>query len=124
MMETVKEAEKLLREVTERYGTPVYIAHIPGRVRRLVPLDTRREILADARVSEGWEGIVRDQGRDKIIKWAEENTYELVTVKQLAEIGGVSENVARELVKRNPRMFRKSEGWTYEVRNPNDDKKR
>lgn len=123
-MTTVQEAEQLLREVTARHGTPVYIAYIPGRVRRMVPVEIRREILADAHVSDGWEGLVREQGRDKIMQWTRDNVYQIVTVKQLAEIGGVSETVARDLIKKNPRIFRKSDGWTYEVRNPNDDKQR
>ena len=115
-METVEEATAMLREVTTRYGSPAYIAYIPSRVRRLVPLETRREILATAHVSPGWEGLVRDRGRASILAWAREHVYEIVTVKQLAEIGHVSENIARELVKANPRTFRKSDGYTYEVR--------
>lgn len=121
-MTTIQEAEQMLRAVTERYGSPVYIAHIPSRIRRLVPLEVRREILATANVSPGWEGLVRDRGREAILEWARANVYQIVTVRQLAEIGGVSDSVARDLVRKNPRIFRKSDGYSYEVRDPKQDR--
>ncbi len=113
---TPEQAEALLREMTERHGSPAYIVFIPGRILSMVPLETRREILAGARISKGWESQARDAGRKKIIRFARENFAVMVTVKELAEMAGVSQSIARATVKANPRLFRKSEGHTYECR--------
>jgi hypothetical protein len=117
---TPEQAEALLREVTERHGSPVYIAFIPGRIRRMVPLETRREILKGARISEGWQSRVRDAGREAIIRFARENFAVMVTVRELADMAGVSLGIARKTVKENPRLFRKSEGRSYECRGEAD----
>jgi len=117
---TPEQAEALLREMTERHGSPAYIAFIPGRIRRMVPLDTRREILAGARISEGWQSQARDAGRETILRYARENFAAIVTVKELAEMAGVSQSIARDTVRANPRLFRKSEGHTYECRGDAD----
>lgn len=117
---TPEQAEMMLRDVTARYGTPVYIAHIPSRIRKLVPYETRMEILSTAEISEGWRGAAREAGRDEIIRFARENLGAILTVKQIAEIGGVSESIARDVIRSNPRLFRKSEGRSYECRGDAD----
>lgn len=117
---TPEQAEALLREMTEQHGAPRYIAKVPGRIRRMVPIETRREILAGARISEGWESQARDAGRESILRYARENFAVMVTVKELAEMAGVSQSIARDTVRANPRLFRKSEGRTYECRGEAD----
>jgi len=120
MNETPEQAEALLRQVTERYGTPAYIAYIPGRIRRMVPLDTRRAILATAKVSEGYESRLREAGREAILRYARENFAAIVTVAEMAEMAGVSHGIARDAIRANPRLFRRSEGRTYECRGEAD----
>lgn len=119
----VEIAEAQLRDVTAKYGTPVYIAHISGRVRRLVPIETRRDILATAHTSPGWEGVAREQGRERIMAYVRDpqNVYKDVSVKELAAIGGVSEAIARDVVKSNVRIFKPIEGRRYEIRDPKAD---
>jgi TRAP-type C4-dicarboxylate transport system substrate-binding protein len=117
---TPEQAEALLREMTDKHGTPVYIVHVPGRILKMVPLEVRREILAGAHTSKGWERQAKEEGRRAIIRYAKENFAVMVTVKELAEMAGVSQSIARETVKANPRLFRKSEGRTYECRGEAD----
>ena len=118
------ELEKAIREVTEAietYGTPVWIAHVPSRVRRLVPAKIKADLIASAKRSEGW-GRPQD-GKNSIMSWAKENVYELVTIKQLAEIGEISDATARKIVTDRPDIFVKREGRQYEVRDPQADRK-
>jgi len=118
------ELENALREVTEAintYGTPVGIAHVPSRVRRLVPAKIKADLIASARPSEGWR--TPQDGKNDIISWAKENVYELVTIKQLAEIGDISDATARKIVADRPDIFVKREGRQYEIRDPQADRK-
>lgn len=118
------ELENAIREVTEAietYGSPVWIAHVPSRVRRLVPAKLKADLIASAKRSEGW-GRPQD-GKNSIMSWAKENVYELVTIKQLAEIGEISDATARKIVTDRPDIFVKREGRQYEVRDPQADRK-
>lgn len=118
------ELENAIREVTEAvntYGTPVWIAHVPSRVRRLVPAKIKADLIASARPSEGWRKP--QDGKNDIMSWAKENVYELVTIKQLAEIGEISDATARKIVTDRPDIFVKREGRQYEVRDPQADRK-
>lgn len=118
------ELENAIREVTEAietYGTPVWIAHVPSRVRRLVPAQLKADLIALAKPSEGWRKP--QDGKNDIMSWAKENVYELVTIKQLAEIGDISEATVRKVVTDRPDIFVKREGRQYEVRDPQADRK-
>ena len=117
---TPEQAERMLRDVTAKYGTPVYIAHIPSRIRKLVPYETRLEILSSAEISDGWGGSARDAARTTILRFARENFAAIVTVKQIAEMASCTESFAREIMRSHPRLFRKSEGRTYECRGDAD----
>ena len=113
-----------IREVTEAintYGKPVWVAQVPTRVRNLVPTHIKAELLANAKASEGWR--TAQDGVQDIMSWVKENVYELVTVKQLAEIGDISEATARKIVTDRPDIFVKREGRQYEIRDPQADRK-
>ncbi len=118
------ELENAIREVTEAvntYGTPVWIAYVPSRVRNLVPAKIKADLIASARPSAGWRKP--QDGKNDIMSWAKENVFELVTIKQLAEIGEISEATARKIVTDRPDIFVKREGRQYEVRDPQADRK-
>lgn len=118
------EIEKAIREVTEAietYGTPVWIAHVPSRIRRLVPAKITAELRANAKPSEGWR--TPQDGKNDIMTWVKENVYELVTIKQLAEIGDISEATVRKIVTDRPDIFIKREGRQYEIRDAQADRK-
>lgn len=118
------ELDSAIREVTEAirvYGTPVWVAHVAKRVRDIVPSHIKAELLANAEHSEGWR--TAQDGKNDILSWAKDNVFELVTIKQLAEIGAVSEATARKVVTDRPDIFIKREGRRYEVRDPQADRK-
>ena len=118
------ELENAIREVTEAvntYGTPVWIAYVPSRVRNLVPAKIKADLIASARPSAGWRKP--QDGKNDIMSWAKENVFELVTIKQLAEIGEISEATARKIVTDRPDIFVRREGRQYEVRDPQADRK-
>ncbi len=122
--ETTIELDEAIREVTEAintYGKPVWVAQVPTRVRNLVPTHIKAELLANAKASEGWR--TAQDGVQDIMSWVKENIFELVTVKQLAEIGDISEATARKIVTDRPDIFVKREGRQYEIRDPQADRK-
>jgi hypothetical protein len=54
----------------------------------------------------------------KIIDWCLANPYEIVSVKQICEIGGVAHMFARKLIKDRPDLFKPSDAkGRYEIRN-------
>lgn len=57
-------------------------------------------------------------GVDKIRVWAAANLFAEVTVKELAERLDLPDATVRRFVMENPDLFRKTEGWRYEVRDP------
>lgn len=117
---TVKQATEMVVEAIQTYGSPVWVAYVPARIRRIVPAEIKTDLIRNAKRSEGW-GRQRD-GRDTIIAWAKNNVFAEVTVKELAEIGEVSEATVRTLLKERMDIFRKIEGRKYEIRDPNVDR--
>lgn len=117
---TVEEATEFIADAIADYGRPAWVAEVPASIRAKVPNGIVAGFLATAKPSEGWGGA-RD-GRDTIIAWAKDNIFALATVKELAEIGGVSEATVRNLLASRPDIFRKAEGRKYEVRDPDADR--
>lgn len=128
--EEVAEAIRIFTEAITTYGQPVYCAKVPVRIQNLVPLAIRKELLATSKVSEGWAKDIdgsfvkgRLDYRSVIIAWAKDKVFEQVTVKDIAEATGASQNIVRDVINDRPDIFRKSEGWTYEIRDPQADRK-
>lgn len=125
----VEEATRILTEAISEHGQPVYVSKVPVRIQNLVPLEVRKALLADARISEGWvyeNGSYykgRPDMRTAVLTWAKENVFQIVSVKDIADATGASQNIVRELISNRPDIFRKSEGRTYEVRDPQADRK-
>lgn len=117
---TIEEATEYIADTINEYGRPAWVAEVPTSIRQMVPHSVIAGFLATAKASEGW-GSPRD-GRDTIIAWAKDNIFALVTVKELAEIGGISEATVRNLLGERPDIFRKSDGRKYEVRDPKADR--
>ena len=113
-----------IREVTEAintHGKPVWVAQVPKRVRDLVPSHIKAELLVNAKPSEGWR--TAQDGKQDILSWCKNHVFELVTVKELAEIGDISEATVRKIVQDRPDIFVKREGRQYEIRDPQADRK-
>ena len=119
-MTTIKEATDMVAEAIEKYGAPVWVVKVPSRIRKLVPADIKAQMIATAKVSEGW--ATKQDGRNRIIAWCKNNTFAEVTVKELAAIGECSEATVRTLINDRRDIFRKSDGRKYEVRDPQADR--
>lgn len=126
---TVEEAISLFTEAVEEFGRPVYIVRVPSRIQKLVPLAVRKEVLANSKMSDGWvydNGTYykgRPDNKSIVLAWAKENVYQEVTTKQIAEATGVPLHTVRSVVSDRPDIFRESDGWNYEIRDPQEDRK-
>ena len=129
-MET-QEAIQEVREAIEQFGVPCWVAHISYPIRSAVPKEVKRELLATAKVSQGWSkqfdgqfvfGRTRTDDRENILEWAKENVFQMVTVKQVAEACDVAESCARRTMNLRPDVFKKF-GKEYEIRDADADRK-
>ena len=122
------EAIAEMREAVATYGMPVWYVKISINKQWLVPLDVRRNLLAEARPSEGW---VNDKGcwyrgrldaQAVLRNWASSNVYKVMTVREIADSASVPQTAVRKLIAERPDILRKSDGRTYEVRDPQADR--
>jgi hypothetical protein len=112
----------------ETHGVPRYIGVVPTSVRRQVPTDMMRSLLAAARISDGWarqgDRLIfgRLDARETLRLWAAQNLYAVLTVAEIADAAGVPKSAVRTMISERADIFRKSDGRTYEVRDPNADR--
>jgi hypothetical protein len=112
----------------ETYGVPRWVAVVPISVRQQLPAEIKRQLLESAPVSEGWtrqgDKLVLGRGdrTDTLTAWAQANVFAVLTVKEIAAAAGVSRKTVRRYIADRPDIFRKSDGRTYEVRDPNADR--
>lgn len=127
----IEKAISEVREAIDRFGVPCWVAHISCPIRNAVPREVKRELLAAAKVSEGWSkqfdgqlifGRTRTDDRENILEWAKENVFEMVTVKQVAEACDVSQSCARSTMNARADVFKKF-GKEYEIRDAEADRK-
>ena len=126
----IAEATQIVKDAVAEFGLPVWVVRVPMRIRRLVPAKVKSEILKDAPVSKGWYRDVdgsyaqgRPDNKGIVLAWAKENIYRIVTTKEISEATGVPIHTVRTLVTDRPDIFRDSDGWTYEIRDPQADRK-
>lgn len=113
---TPDQATRTMREALEQHGMPLALCHVPIRVRNLVPATTLRELLAAARNATP-TAIKVDDIKQPLADWCNSNPYVVVTTRQLSEIAGCSQNVARKFVADNPHRFKRIDQYKHEVRN-------
>ena len=124
----VDQAVRDYAHAVETYGMPVWCAHVPITVQALVPREVKRDILANARLSEGWayqDGCYfkgRIDARQTLITWAKANVFTIMTVVEIAKAADVPESAVRSMIKDRPDILRKADGRTYEVRDPQGDR--
>ena len=128
---TTNDVEKAVAQVAaaiDQHGEPKWLAVVPFRVRRLVPPDTKQALLVGARVSDGWarQGNQLVYGRPDqgavLRQWASQNVFAIMTVREIAEAAEVTQSAVRKLATERPDILRKSDGRTYEVRDPQADR--
>lgn len=113
----------------EQHGEPKWLCHVPFSVRHQVPKEIKQRLLAEARVSEGWSRLGdrlvfgRGDARETLQQWARNNVHAVMTTREIADAAGVPQSTVRTLISERPDIFRKSEGRTYEIRDPQQDRK-
>ena len=112
----------------ETHGVPRYIGAVPTSVRRQVPAETMSMLLAAARISDGWakqgDRLIfgRLDARETLRQWAAQNIYAVLTVKEIAAAASVPQSAVRTMISERADIFRKSDGRTYEIRDPHADR--
>lgn len=112
----------------ETHGAPRWVAVVPMSVRRQVSAETKTALLATARISDGWarqgDRLIfgRLDARETLRQWATQNLYAVLTVREIADAAGVPQSAVRTMISERPDIFRKSDGRTYEMRDPNADR--
>lgn len=121
-------ATETVATAIQTHGVPAYIAKVPTSVRRQVEKHTLRELLAAAPISAGWarqgDRLIfgRLDSRETLRLWAQQNLFQIMTVKEIAEAAEVSQSAVRTMIAERPDIFRKSDGRTYEIRDPQADR--
>jgi len=124
----VDQAVRDYAHAVETYGMPVWCAHVAITTRALVPREVKLDIMTNARLSEGWayqHGCYfkgRIDARQTLITWAKANVFAIMTIVDIAQAADVPESAVRSMVKDRPDIIRKSDGRTYEVRDPQGDR--
>ena len=119
---------EIVAAAIETHGVPRYIALVPTSVRRQVAPETMRTLLASARLSDGWarqgDRLIfgRVDARETLRLWAQQHLYEVLTVREIAESADVSQSQVRTMIAERGDIFRKSDGRTYEIRDPQADR--
>ena len=112
----------------ETHGVPRYIGAVPTSVRRQVAPGEMAAMLATARISDGWcrqgDRLIfgRLDPRETLRLWAAQNLYAVLTVREIADAAGVTASQVRTMIGERPDIFRKSDGRTFEVRDPHADR--
>lgn len=119
---------EIVAAAIETHGVPKYVALVPTSVRRQVAPETMRSLLAAARISDGWarqgDRLIfgRVDARETLRLWAQQHLYEVLTVREIAESADVSQSQVRTMIAERGDIFRKSDGRTYEIRDPQADR--
>lgn len=118
---SVAQATEAVRRAIEKHGRPAWVTHVPYRIRELVPQGVLKELLDMSDKSTSTH-IPRAYGREAIARWCATNVFAIVSVRELAEIGQISESSVRNFIRERPELFKKTEGFRYEVRDPKSDR--
>ena len=116
--ETAEQATLDMQVALEQHGMPTALCYVPIRVRNLIPAATLRRILDESRQIAAMATPTTVQTiKQPLSDWCDANPYVVVTTRQLSEIAGCSQNVARKFVADNPHRFKRIDQYKHEVRN-------
>ena len=118
---SVKEAIALVQKAMDEYGSPMWAAMIPARIRRMVPQEKLGEMIAD--MKNGVAPAKRADKYEAIYAWASERVFEHISPKQIMEVGNISYPTALKLIENRPDIFKKVKNGVYEIRDPKEDRR-
>ena len=122
---TPDQATRAMRDALSEHGMPLALCHVPIRVRNLVPAAILREMLDVARSATPLQQIIKvDDIKKPLAEWCDANPYVIVTTRELADLAGCSQNVARKFIADNPNRFKRINQYKHEVRNFKEERAR
>lgn len=102
--------EKVAAAIAE-HGRPYWVAFVPMNVVREVPYSDLIALLAASpRHTDS------DTRTKEMLAWCDQNLFEMVTVREVAEMMGVSHPTAKKFILAHPHRFKFVKRGTYEVR--------
>jgi len=113
-------AHEIVGDAITQYGRPLWVAHIPARIRKQVDAQWLSEQLHTAHRSP--DSITRDDQYQDILNWCKSNLFAEVTLQQLQEISGLSAPTVRKFIESRMDVFRKLRRGVWEVRDPKADR--
>jgi len=116
-------AEKMIRDAMIEHGTPNWVAYVPTSIRRQIPSETLIALREQYAELSATVAKRTDTKHDLIDRWCADNVFAEVTIAQLAEIGGCSGGFVRKKIAQRPDVFRRISHKTYEIRDPQADRK-
>lgn len=117
---TQQEARRIVVDALDTYGRPYWLGYVPRSIRRLAGYTFIEELLN----STEREPVRRSDKYQAIIDWTQEHVYEEVTPQDVMEVGNISYPTALKLIGDRPDIFRKIKRGLYELRNPQEDRKK
>lgn len=117
-----------MRNAIETHGLPVWYVNMSPERAMLVPLEVRRSLYASARISDGWVNQNgcwyrgRLDAREALRQWAAQNVFTVMTIAEIAAAADVTQTQVRTMITERGDIFRKSDGRTFEIRDPHADR--
>lgn len=105
----------------QHHGTRYAYANVSIREQALIPTAVRVAMIHEyANVA-----TIAPTGDDidgKAVEWLDANAYKEITTRSLGDALGVTQAVARRLIKDKPQYFKRLNQYKYEVRNYHDER--
>ena len=116
-IETTHHAILAMRQALEEHGLPTALCYIPIRVRRLIPDDTLRVMLAEARRAQPAAQPTGDAVQDALITYCENHPYYETTTRAMSDTVGCSQHTVRKFIASHPHYFKRVNQYKWEIRN-------
>lgn len=111
---------EIVGEAIATHGRPLWVAHVPTRIREAVDPKWLAETLATAHRSP--DSIKREDQYGDILRWCKQNLFAEVTLTQLQELSGLSAPTVRKFIESRMDIFRKLRRGVWEVRDAEADR--
>lgn len=121
-IETTHHAVLAMRDAIAQHGLPIALAHVPIRVRKLIPPDTLRALLATARRSQPQTAPSADATHDALIAFCDNHPYCITTTRSIADTIGCSQHTVRKFIANQPNYFKRIDQYKWEIRNYKEEK--
>jgi hypothetical protein len=116
-IDTTHHAILAMRDALNAHGLPNALAHVPIRVRKLIPPDTLRGLLDEARNTQPATTPTTDTVHDTLTAYCDNHPYCIVTTRVLADVAGCSQHTVRKFISNNEHYFKRFDQYKWEIRN-------